>query len=804
MAKILDHRSFIKNRSIKINEVFTNDIPWGDSLIGRLINSISRKASISYNNRRISSLIKRLEMHFDQILDIGNIQVEDDVLDYTKISTLLGKLKKQVYDGEDLEIILSTSYLLSDEVDNYNWNRKDEMEVAISNFIEYLKSLGGEVPEDSVEDDNSDEKDDKSSDLDTSELFYSNSIIFLKSIIEISEQIEKSITLDKEVDKKKSGGVEVGKEYYYTNRDGKKTRVKVISLSNVKDIGPDKKWITKDDRNVGTIKKGLASVAFQDEEGKYGSRTNAIDPSKLVPIEESINESRDESRVKSSNAWRKIKSSYLTNVKKHIDYLRNLVSTKDGDPNFETHKGYVIKICKQVLDNNSTVGYPIPYQDLIKEGLIDSDIPKSISLLIKYILPIKSEPGILSFGHLRNSKSSIEKLFTSFENLKKYSRGSNVKNEGLGFQDFIQILEKNKFVDQVKKKFDEIFTEDLVKEFNITEEKKVELETSVKKSEVYRITDFDLVEIARIFNRAFRLHTPGTIPSGRSGGKVSVSVFNEYEYVGQGSSGSPDSPGSGPYQNKKIYDTWRNGVIKKIITNTKYRPLFSEEIVVFSNGKEGSKKKLLTFMTKILEDPDVYAKRGGISDLLLDYFGVKVDPKKTNFGGYDDVVGNQKVSSQIKRTPVDFSQKITNEERNVKGALYKLFLADGQRFASGKEVAYFRSLKIDDKSIWGYLTSDFPYEMTNIRIDTPPSVLQTGNFIICKIDKSSFFSNNKITGSYIVYGQDKKEDFKPISLSKVSILRDTENDTPFTDLRFSDSQGRSENQMGFDKYTKRI
>ena len=193
-----------------------------------------------------------------------------------------------------MEIILSTSYLLSDEVDNYNWNRKDEMEVAISNFIEYLKSLGGEVPEDSVEDDNSDEKDDKSSDLDTSELFYSNSIIFLKSIIEISEQIEKSITLDKEVDKKKSGGVEVGKEYYYTNRDGKKTRVKVISLSNVKDIGPDKKWITKDDRNVGTIKKGLASVAFQDEEGKYGPRTNAIDPSKLVPIEESINESRDE------------------------------------------------------------------------------------------------------------------------------------------------------------------------------------------------------------------------------------------------------------------------------------------------------------------------------------------------------------------------------------------------------------------------------------------------------------------------------------------------------------------------------
>lgn len=801
MDRILDHKSFIKSRSSKINEVFTNDIPWGDSLIGRLINSISRKASISYNNRRISSLIKRLEMHFDQMLDIGNLQVDEDILDYTKISTLLGKLRKQVYDGEDLEIILSTSYLLSDEVDAYEWNKKDEMKLAISDFIEYLKSLGKEVDKEEDIDDKKDEKDDS---MDNRDQFYSISVKFLKSIIEISDQIEKSIILDKEVDRKRSSGVEVGKEYYYTNRDGKKTKVRVISLSRVKDIGPDRKWMTSDDRNVGSIKKGLASVAFQGDDGKYGTRTNAVDPSKLVPIEESVNESKDQSRMKSSNAWKKIKSSYLTNIKKHIDYLRKLVSTKDEDSNFETHKGYVIKICKQVLDNNSTVGHPIQYQDLIKEGTIDNDIPKSISLFIKYILPIRSEPGILSFGHLRNSKSSIENLFESFENLKNYSKNLNSKNERFGFMEFIQILERNKYTDQVKNKFDEIFTEDLAKEFNITEDKKVKLESSVKKSDVYRVTDFDLVEIARIFNRAFRLHTPGTIPSGRSGGKVSVSVFNEYEYIGQGSSGSPDSPGSGPYQNKKIYDTWRNGVIKKVITNDKYRPLFSEEIVVFSNGKEGSKKKLLTFITKILEDPDVYAKRGGISDLLLEYFGVKIDPKKTNFGGYDDVVGNQKTSSQIRRTPVEFSQRITNEDRNIKGSLYKLFSADGQRFARGKEIVYFRSLKIDDKSIWGYLTSDFPYELTNIRIDSLPSSLQTGNFIICKIDKFALFSGNKITGTYIVYGQEKKEDFKPISLSKISILRDTDKDTPFTDLKFSDSQGRSEDQMGFDKYVKEL
>ena len=67
----------------------------------------------------------------------------------------------------------------------------------------------------------------------------------------------------------------------------------------------------------------------------------------------------------------------------------------------------------------------------------------------------------------------------------------------------------------------------------------------------YVIRDTDpIISIIRLFQRAYRLHTPGQIPSGRKGGKVSVSVFNEYEYMGSGGgSGSADSPGGGPYRN---------------------------------------------------------------------------------------------------------------------------------------------------------------------------------------------------------------------------------------------------------------
>ena len=36
---------------------FTNDIPWGDSLVGRLINSFRRKAGIGYNLTKVKSLL---------------------------------------------------------------------------------------------------------------------------------------------------------------------------------------------------------------------------------------------------------------------------------------------------------------------------------------------------------------------------------------------------------------------------------------------------------------------------------------------------------------------------------------------------------------------------------------------------------------------------------------------------------------------------------------------------------------------------------------------------------------------------
>ena len=84
MRKILTRKEYISGLNEKhytkytlINEVFANDLPWGDTHIGRMINSFARKAKISFNKRRISGLTNRLKSIFDEMLEVGSVEIAD-------------------------------------------------------------------------------------------------------------------------------------------------------------------------------------------------------------------------------------------------------------------------------------------------------------------------------------------------------------------------------------------------------------------------------------------------------------------------------------------------------------------------------------------------------------------------------------------------------------------------------------------------------------------------------------------------------------------------------------------------------
>ena len=81
-----------------------------------------------------------------------------------------------------------------------------------------------------------------------------------------------------------------GRLYNYTSKAGKKSVVKVISVTHDTQIGKDKEWLTKDDKKVDTLQKGYASVIYPDKDGKYTNKSKemAVKTSQLQPLKESI------------------------------------------------------------------------------------------------------------------------------------------------------------------------------------------------------------------------------------------------------------------------------------------------------------------------------------------------------------------------------------------------------------------------------------------------------------------------------------------------------------------------------------
>src|ERR1035437_3669777 len=79
MKYLKQREEFIKNNKFSnldsLNEaVLANDIAWGDSLLGRLISSVIRKAGVGVNLLKMDSVIQRLKDEFEKLVAEGKIE----------------------------------------------------------------------------------------------------------------------------------------------------------------------------------------------------------------------------------------------------------------------------------------------------------------------------------------------------------------------------------------------------------------------------------------------------------------------------------------------------------------------------------------------------------------------------------------------------------------------------------------------------------------------------------------------------------------------------------------------------------
>jgi len=224
-----------------------------------------------------------------------------------------------------------------------------------------------------------------------------------------------------------------------------------------------------------------------------------------------------------------------------------------------------------------------------------------------------------------------------------------------------------------------------------------------KEGTTYKINGIDpILEIVKIFNRAYKLHTSQTIPTGRSGGKVSNKKFREYEYIGTGQGPSANDEGSGfkvgmgPYRNIRIFTKWEDAVLD-IIKDSKYTVLFDESTIIqvgkaddrvnvsptsiSDKGKksgrvEGGGKVLLKFMNDMLDGDTLYRssgeKGGGAQHKFISkYFKVDVDSNKLDYTGGKEVEGNAEVADETKGNIIAEFKK-SKEVNDKPGCIFNL------------------------------------------------------------------------------------------------------------------------------------
>jgi hypothetical protein len=107
-----------------------NDLPWGDTLLGRLINSTIRKAKIGTNLVSIESVIDRLKDEFDKLISAGVTKEMDDksrtMISRIQFSAILGELEKAVNDGDQLQVIINITNHLIIEVTHFKVTKDGE------------------------------------------------------------------------------------------------------------------------------------------------------------------------------------------------------------------------------------------------------------------------------------------------------------------------------------------------------------------------------------------------------------------------------------------------------------------------------------------------------------------------------------------------------------------------------------------------------------------------------------------------------------------------------------------------------
>lgn len=692
----------------KINEAFDmsggggpfgNDIPWGDSLVGRLINSVIRKIGVGVNMVRIQPVINRLKLEFRNILSssaaagineetkkkismfiiVQQIRIigfaivemkspgsdEDDVADISKMQ--FSDIKPENYLNECEDIIESCLEAMSSTVDQYGEiDNYDELEKSIREILEAIKIIKKEVAEEEPQKEKEPQKEVESFQPHYNANFTSISEMVLeydalkkKQAEEFAKKPAASNTglgaIKPGVPTAATGGLAIAETYSYINE-----AVASPVMVPLKKLYDTLKQMSPED-----LTQDLTSYIKMSPENKNAPKFSG-------PISKIYKYIRLKSGIKESVSINEDLNLILTKDKVLGDLIMSLhaVSKTKADASFE---GISPKMKVSMAAFNLSMAKCLAAAE-----------KKNESLLLRY-------QAFRQIGSLNESKLG-EFLKLEDEKLAGFFGYSEEDAKNLSPEEVakLKVTKANQqgvLSSYWKYGLNTKITKLLIseKEFATLTQELADLQDEPGDGLI--LSGFDpVIAILKCFNRAYKLYTVPVIPGGRSGGKIDRLTYAQYTSFGSSSTSEP-SAYNGPFRHNKTFNMWENAVLD-ILGDREFQPIFDKDtrMQIGNKFKDGAGPILRTFMTDILDGDTLYksgsggygSKEGGTQKTLLEkYFGPAegVTDSQFSFGGTKEITDNANQQSKIKTCGAKFKTG-TNDQiqkpEDLKGMIVKL------------------------------------------------------------------------------------------------------------------------------------
>jgi hypothetical protein len=654
---------------------FVNDIGWNDSLLGRFINHIIRKAKIMIGKMRLKGLIRQLKSTFEDIVSRGRMAAMDSAdrlkIIQVQMYVFFYELIQGVENGEKVGVLRRLTEAAIDNLEaTEDFDQKDDLLDELEAFLEFLEEFdddegdGVEGEEDGEEGEGEEgEGEEGGSGSESSESAYPQMVKNLKALSLILINYKKVVFTKKAVSVKYvtiQGDTLKKIEANPSNK--KKLKAKEILAKNqmVTQNGQKKKFSDYfkpgEDKTIAVLPAGLELVLegvdfLSEEVQQMGAGAG--------PDRNVIGDGGDHL----TQAFTKLKKSIETLISPKdkgigIDYnsLNELTKKATDDKVKEDIKALYYEV-KRYLVGDKKATLNAPTDPLYKESLNISVVKERVIIAEKIArfasralqfkgtnlegglgdLKVPLQDFISSLDIILKSKITVKK---EESRLFKYDRFTKLIKEADGDNEDDNKDDDNKDDNKGSKtsqRIREWFNKNCKGVISFTieeaEAKRLRIEFDKIKPTDFVIDGFDpIIQLIRIFNRAYKIYTTRII-SKRSekvtGGTSGPSAGTAMEYMPLGSNGAE------PYRHIKTFDIWEDAVFD-ILGNREYQEIFDKKtgLRIGDEIREEKGPKLRQFILDMLDGAKLYGREDGgtsagiQSKFLEEYFG-EVDDSAT-------------------------------------------------------------------------------------------------------------------------------------------------------------------------------